>query len=239
MRPSTRSLLVELRKLVDTRAQAALIIAALLLCLAIAALEAALTPTPSLGAVAPTAAAPLYLAAPIAVILSITSEWTRRGALLTFAAEPSRLRVAAAKLGASLILTTGMVLVVVLMALVAAVVALAVRGSGSPLEGLAGVGGVRTVLVTAILSVLTAVAIAFLIPSTAGAVVVFLVFTLAVDSAVQVLGPVGPWLAYNRAVEGVSTGVIGSVPQTAVALVAWLIVPLAAGVVAFSRREVR
>jgi ABC-2 type transport system permease protein len=239
MNRSARALLVESRKLVDTRAQTALIVSALLLCLGIAVLESVLAPEPSVGRVLPTAAAPLYLAVPIAAILSITSEWTRRGALITFAAEPSRPRVAAAKLGASLLLTVGLVLAVSLMAGAAAATALAVRGAASPLAAASGADAVVTVLITASLSVLTAAAVAFLIPSTAAAIVVFIVFTLAVDGVVGALGPVGSWLSYNRAVEGLSTGAVGSVPQTAVALVVWLLVPLVVGVVVFSRREVR
>ncbi|WP_051217805.1 hypothetical protein [Nocardioides insulae] len=122
--PFLRLVRVEWRKMIDTRGgrwllaiTAALVLLAFGLTLLVVGLDDAVV---SAGVFAQVMAVPLSLLLPVLAILIVTSEWSQRTTMVTFAFEPHRLRVVLAKLVA-----------VVCLALVTLVLALALGALGT------------------------------------------------------------------------------------------------------------
>jgi len=97
---------VELRKMADTRAGFWLIVATALISVAIVTIQlfAADPPDQNFQNMFQSTLFPTAVLLPILGILSVTSEWTQRTALTTFAITPRRQRIAAAKLLAAVVL---------------------------------------------------------------------------------------------------------------------------------------
>src|SRR4051794_12207545 len=123
-----RLTLVELRKMVDTRAGfwLQLIVAGLMLVAVTLFCLFGETQDLILRDMFALAVFPAGLLLPIVGILLVTSEWTQRTALITFTLVPRRMRLMAAKLAAGVVL--GVIAVVV--ALVVAIVAILAVGGG-------------------------------------------------------------------------------------------------------------
>ena len=242
--PFLRLVRVESRKLVDTRAGRGLLIAIGIITAGIDALLLATSAPGDLtfSALATTSAAPYGVLLPILGILAATGEWSQRTALITFALEPRRARVAVAKLVAA-----------GLAGLLAAVVALAwppwpmssvccsSRGEGAwafPLAQLAGA-------VLALLLVIS-VGVAFGLALRSGplAIVAFLALPTAwtfTSGLVSGLQPLAPWLdlpmatlplleATMRAADWAHLGTAGLV---------WFGLPFLIGVLRLTRHEVK
>ncbi|MFE4002589.1 hypothetical protein ACFX43_27810 [Nocardioides sp. YIM B13467] len=131
--PFGRLLLVEWRKMTDTRAGRALLIISagmLLLVMGIVVLVAALNETFSLGLSAWSSilTIPLSLLTPVLAIMIVTQEWGQRTNMVTFSLEPSRLRVMAAKLVAVVALAIALIAVALLCGIVGNALAAAVGG---------------------------------------------------------------------------------------------------------------
>lgn len=131
--PFGRLLLVEWRKMTDTRAGRALLIISagmLLLAMGIVVLVAALNETFSLGLSARSSilTIPLSLLTPVLAIMIVTQEWGQRTNMVTFSLEPSRLRVMAAKLVAVVALAIALIAVALLCGIVGNALAAAVGG---------------------------------------------------------------------------------------------------------------
>lgn len=131
--PFGRLLLVEWRKMTDTRAGRALLIISaglLLLAMAIVVLVAALNETVevSLSAWSSILVIPLSLLTPVLAIMIVTQEWGQRTNMVTFSLEPSRLRVMSAKLVAVVALALVLIAVALLCGIVGNVLAAAVGG---------------------------------------------------------------------------------------------------------------
>ncbi|MGN6635377.1 MAG: ABC transporter permease [Oryzihumus sp.] len=106
--PFARLVIVELRKAGDTRAGRWLIGAAIVAAVAgatiLLSVEAAKNLHPSYGDFIAAAAFASMVLLPVVGVLTITSEWSQRTAVVTFALEPSRTRVVGAKLASLLVL---------------------------------------------------------------------------------------------------------------------------------------
>ena len=131
--PFGRLLLVEWRKMTDTRAGRALLIISagmLLLFMGIVVLVAALNDNFSLGLSAWSSilTIPLSLLTPVLAIMIVTQEWGQRTNMVTFSLEPSRLRVMAAKLVAVIGLAVALIAVALLCGVVGNALAAAVGG---------------------------------------------------------------------------------------------------------------
>ncbi|EGD43371.1 ABC transporter permease [Nocardioides sp. WG-D5] len=131
--PFGRLLLVEWRKMTDTRAGRALLIISaglLLLAMGIVVLVAALNETVevSLSAWSSILVIPLSLLTPVLAIMIVTQEWGQRTNMVTFSLEPSRLRVMSAKLVAVVALALVLIAVALLCGIVGNVLAAAVGG---------------------------------------------------------------------------------------------------------------
>ena len=244
--PMRRHILVELRKLVDTRAGLWLLITIAAVTL-VADLVAALaidrndvTFEDFLGVTA----LPQALLLPVLGILTVTSEWGQRTALTTFALEPRRLRVGVAKLVAAVLLGLAFVVIALVVAAAANGLNLAVHGG----EGNWDVGGhtVLELVVLQLLGVVQGVAFGLLIMNTAGAIVAYFVAPTVFSILVNIipgLEGAAPWLDLSTATGpllNTDESVTGTVAaRIAVAALIWIVVPLAVGTWRLLRREVK
>jgi ABC-2 type transport system permease protein len=243
--PFGRVLRVELRKLVDTRAgfwllaAIGIITVAVIVVFLFAADAKDLTYLHFIGATS----TPQSFLLPVLGILAVTTEWTQRTGLVTFTLEPSRARVAMAKLVA-----------VVLVGLLAVVVALGVAAVGN-VAGIVlrdGAGSwdlsaanLRDFSVLQLLGVVQGFAFGMLLMNTAAAIVLYYVLPIAwsvLFSLVGALKDYAPWLDLNTAIEPVFSGnALGGEDwlHVAVAGAIWVLLPFALGLVRLLRREVK
>lgn len=183
---------------------------------------------------------PAALLLPVIGILLVTSEWTQRTALITFALVPRRGRIVTAKLLAALLLG------VLVFALVVAVslVGTAVGGSDDPARwdvSPALLGGTAIYLLSAMV---TGVAFGAAARSSAPAIVAF----FALPILFSLLGEIRPlheafgWLDTTRALSPMANGETLDATEWArvgTALLLWMVAPLVVGTVRLVRGEVR
>ncbi|WP_433531697.1 ABC transporter permease [Micromonospora sp. CA-263727] len=242
-RPSlARLTAVELRKLVDTRAGRWLLITIGLLVALIVGLQLVYTPDaeqtfvnffiPSL--------LPVGVLLPVLGILSITSEWSQRTALTTFALVPRRERVIAAKLAAVVLAALASVLASLALAAVGTLIADATGGAGSwRIEG----SLILHAAVFQVANVLLGAGFGLLLLHTPLAIVTYLVLPIAwsiVGELVRPLRRAAEWLDTGRTLESLfgAEMTAGQWGRLGVSLLVWLGVPLLAGLVRTMRREV-
>lgn len=242
-RPSmVRLTVVELRKLVDTRAGRWLLITIGLVAAGIVTLQLLYAPdaeqtfanffVPSM--------LPVGVLLPVLAILSVTSEWSQRTALTTFALVPRRERVIAAKLVAVVLAALAAVLTSLALAAVGTLVAAATGGAGTwRFDGMlivhAAVFQVATTLIGA--------GFGLLLLHTPLAIVAYLVLPIVwsiLGGLVRPLHRAGEWLDTNRTMEPLFTPELtsGQWQRLVVSLLVWLVVPLVVGLVRTMRREV-
>ncbi|GIJ80759.1 hypothetical protein SAMN05443287_110110 [Micromonospora phaseoli] len=242
-RPSlARLTAVELRKLVDTRAGRWLLITIGLVTALIVTLQVIYTeaPTQTFSNFFVLSLLPVGFLLPVLGILSITSEWSQRTALTTFALVPRRERVIVAKLAS-----------MVLAALASALTSLAVAAVGTLVAGVTGGAGtwriegalVAHAVVFQVAVVLMGAAFGLLLLNTPLAIVAYLVLPTAwsiVGELVRPLHTAAEWLDTGRTMEPLFTADVtaGQWARIGVSLLVWLVVPLAAGLVRTIRREV-
>ncbi|MEH1027151.1 ABC transporter permease [Micromonospora profundi] len=243
-RPSLlRLTTVELRKLVDTRAGRWLLITIGLVVVAIVTLlliygeDAELTFftlfAPSL--------LPVSVLLPVLGILSITSEWSQRTALTTYALVPRRERVVAAKLAAVVLAALASVLVTLAVASVGTLVASATGGAGTWPADIGTLALHATIVQVA--SVLMGAAFGLMLLNTPLAIVGYLLLPTiwtVLGEVVRPLNRPADWLDTSRTMEPLFTSDVtgGQWARLAVSLLVWLVLPLAVGLVRTLRREV-
>jgi ABC-2 type transport system permease protein len=234
-----RLVAVELRKMLDTRAGFWLqvVMVALTLVVVVIRLLVGDAADHTFQSVLDAALQPAAILLPVLGILLVTSEWSQRTGMMTFALVPVRSRVFGAKVVASLVLAVAALAMSV--ALIAVGVLVASGGDGAwsdagPLIGQSAVylttGMVRGVAIGAILLAPTpAIVLLFALPMSWMAVV-----------SLPVFSGVAPWLDNAHAV-GQMTAEVMSGTQWAHAgtsLAIWMVLPLLIGAWRFTRREV-
>jgi ABC-type transport system involved in multi-copper enzyme maturation permease subunit len=243
--PFGRLLHVELRKTVDTRSGRWLLAAIGLITVGVIAVylfnadPESLTFRNFVGVTS----TPQSLLLPVLAILTVTTEWTQRTALVTFTVEPSRIRVVLAKLLAVLALGLLAVVVAVTVAALGNVAGAAfLDGAGSwNLEA----ANARDLVVMQLVAVLQGFAFGMLLMSTPAAIVAYYVLPLLWSAAFALVGALedaAPWLDLNSAIAPLYSGNSLSGDDwahVAVAGTLWVLLPLALGVVRLLRREVK
>jgi ABC-2 type transport system permease protein len=182
------------------------------------------------------AALALSILLPVVAILMLTGEWSQRSAFTTFTQEPRRIRVVNAKLAASLLLGGGA-------AVFGGVVTAAGLGlasaSGRALEADLTAGAITGYLLFVLLNVLAGVALGALLQSSATAIAA----SFALPAAFALLGAasklVAEWIDMSTTFNWVLENEWGGhVPQITFSVLFWVAVPLAAGVIRTTRRDV-
>ncbi|MEO9323202.1 ABC transporter permease [Nocardioides sp. C4-1] len=241
--PFTRVVSVELRKTVNTRAGRWLVGAILGLTAAAMVLFYAIADADEriFENFVGFAATPQGFLLPVLGILLITSEWSQRTAMVTFALVPSRTKVIGAKVIAALLLAT----VAFVGAIVVAALVTAVGGADGGFEGLS-VTVFALFLALQLLTILQGLSFGLILLNTPAAIVAFFVLPIAsniVFSTVPALDGSGPWLDFNTALMPLFNGDFSlsgeQYAQIGVTALIWVVLPFVAGWVRVMRAEVK
>jgi ABC-2 type transport system permease protein len=172
----------------------------------------------------------------------VTSEWSKRTALTTFALEPRRWRVLAAKMvaGGAVALASSALMIVLAFPTTAAVAAGRGGSVGFELEPLTLVGWAASNLVFT----LSGVALGALLLNAAAAIVVYFVASIA-WSFVGVAGDLGAtlasWFDLNATISPLANGELSSesVGPLLASIGAWVGLPFLLGLLRVNRSELR
>jgi ABC-2 type transport system permease protein len=232
---------VELRKMTDTRAGFWLLVGMGVLMLALVIVTAVIGEAEdrTLASFVTAALFPALVLAPIVGILVVTSEWTQRTGMITFALVPHRWRVLGAKAAAGIVLAVATYAA----ALAMAIVATAVAGSGvDDVWSLpATIVGQETVLVTT--SMITGLGFGAMLLSTPAAIVLYfgLPLTFQVLAAIPRLEGPAAWLDGGRSLEPLTEHVMSATEwaRAWTTLAVWMALPVLIGLWRIARNEVR
>jgi ABC-2 type transport system permease protein len=247
--PFGRLVNVELRKAVDTRAGLWLVgvtaglalVADLLIAIILAAQDEAL----AYGDLVAGAAFVCSVMLPVLGIMLVTSEWSQRTAMTTFALEPRRMRIVLAKMVVGVLLTV----FVVAFALVVGLLSNLLYGAlGGTLDWTFGWTGFFAFVATQTMAMLGGFALACMLLNTPAAIVVFFVYKwvlpgiLALGAALMAwFNDLAPWIDFQAA-----QGELYNAPLTSaqwghlvVSGFIWLVVPLVIGLWRIRRAEVK
>jgi ABC-type transport system involved in multi-copper enzyme maturation permease subunit len=247
--PFRRLVQVELRKSYDTRAGFWLLATIGLIVLAAEIIVLAVVTTQdeaiSFGDFIGTAAFLTSFLLPVLGIMVMTSEWTQRTAMVTFALEPRRPRVIAAKALVGVLLTLATVAVSIAIGLVCNLLYAAVEGHA---DWTFGWSDFFAFVITQVLAMLGGFALAALLLNTPAAIVVFFVYKWVLpglfEIGAQLMGwfsDLRPWLDFQSAQQVVwdMSGTAEEWAQLVVSAILWLGVPLYLGVRRVLRAEVK
>ncbi|MCG5442302.1 ABC transporter permease [Micromonospora sp. NIE79] len=234
---------VELRKLVDTRAGRWLLITIGLIAAVVVTLQLiyAEEADQTFGSFFVPSLLPVGVLLPVLGILSITSEWSQRTALTTYALVPRRERVVTAKLVAVMVAALGSVLASLALAAVGTLVASATGGAGTwQLDG----SLILNAVILQVTSVLMGAAFGLLLLNPPLAIVGYFLLPTVWGVLGEMVRPLrGPseWLDTSKTMEPLfsSDALTGEQwGRIVVSLLVWMVLPLAAGLFRTLRREV-
>ena len=239
-----RLVLVELRKMVNTRSGRWLLIAAVLIALVIAVISG-LTGAEedrTLKSAFELTLFPFGVLLPVIGILTATSEWSQRTALTTYALVPKRGRIGVAKLLAAMLLALVALVVCLVMGAVGNVVAMTAGGA----EGSWSISAsdLFQALVANELNLLMGVGFGLLLMSPALAIVAFFalptVFSV-VGELVSSFDKVWAWIdtsvTMQPLMEGSASG--DDWGKVVVSALVWIAIPITLGMIRTNRREAK
>jgi ABC-2 type transport system permease protein len=232
---------VELRKMTDTRAGLWLLIVTAALTLAAVALVCAVGEPPDhrLARLLELALVPSSILLPIVGVLLVSSEWSQRTAMITFALVPQRGRVLVAKLLAGTLLAlAAFVLCVAVAAVATAIMAPDVTGAWSLSAGL---------LFQMLLSVTTGMAMGIgfgaMLLASAPAIVLYFALPIgwSVLGSLSALETAAEWLDGSRSLVPLTSELLSGTQwaRAITTLALWMVVPLVVGWWRIRREEVR
>ena len=246
--PMTRLLKVELRKMFDTRAGFWLMASVGILSVLATAAVVLWAPDEAIDQETFSTAIgfPLSVILPIIALLSITSEYSQRTGLTTYTLVPWRSRVVLAKI----ILT---IAIGVASMFLAVAVGAAGNVAGSAITGLdpvwnVSVGEFGQIVLANVIGMLIGVMLGVVLRSSAAAVVGYFVFSLVLPGALAALAAfqewfrdLQPWVDVNYAIGGLFSDSMTAEnwQQLGVTTLVWVWIPLAIGLRAVLRGEVK
>ena len=235
-----RLVAVELRKMVNTRAGFWLQLATVAITALVVIVRAVVGDAAdhTFASVLGLGLQPAAVLLPVVGILLVTSEWSQRTGMITFALVPVRSRVLGAKLIASLVLAVAMLVMSV--AVVAAGVLVASPGVDGTWSDAAPLIGQSAVYLTA--GMITGVALGAILLASAPAIVVLFALPMAWMAVVSLsfFADVAPWVSTARALSPMQEEVMSATQWAHVgtALALWMLLPLLIGTWRFTRREI-
>lgn len=237
-----RLLVAETRKLFDTRSS--MIMTGILVVLAFALIigrGVTMSEPPKLFTLAGTAAIPFGILLPVLGILTVTGEWSHRTALTTFALEPRRARVLAAKCLPPL----GAAVVSCLFALLIAVPVTAVTAAARGVEATWSITPQSLMGWVAVMALTTAqgLAMGLLLLNAPAAIVIFMAgpplwgFVRQLGAAGETLAD---WLDVNTTTNPLMDGDWNWVAfaRLATSVAVWVAIPLALGALRVTRKDI-
>jgi ABC-2 type transport system permease protein len=175
---------------------------------------------------------------PVAGILLVTSEWSQRTGMITFALVPVRSRILGAKLVASLVLAIAMLAVSV--GIVAAGVLVASPGVEGAWTDAGTLIAQSAVYLTA--GMVTGVAFGMVLLASAPAIVALFALPIAwtAVASLSFLTDAAPWLDTRLALAPMHDEVMSAIQwaHAGTALAIWMLLPLAIGAWRITRREI-
>jgi ABC-type transport system involved in multi-copper enzyme maturation permease subunit len=247
--PFTRLVQVELRKMFDTRAGRWLLIsiAATTALVLVIQLWVVLAQDMSVtfGDFGGGANIPMNVLLPVLGIMSVTSEWSQRTAMVTFSLEPSRSRFLRAKFVSTLLVA----LVAVLVGLGLTILANAVYAglSDNPVTWELSPFQIFCFFLLYVFSMATGFVFGTLLLNTAAAIVIYFVYSFIVPGLMELgtlldwFKDIRPWIdfanAQNPIIEADVSGKEWA--QLATSGLIWLVLPLVIGVWRVLRAEVK
>ncbi len=185
---------------------------------------------------------PVGLLLPVVGILAVTGEWSQRTTLSTFALEPRRERVIAAKLSAAVLMAAGVVVASLAWATLANVIAPLVTDADGSWSFSAEAFG--RILLFQTVNVLIGTAFGLALLSTPLAIVLYFILPTLwtiLGSTISALETPAEWLDLQNTttplIDGDLTGEAWGQLGTSLAL--WLLVPLAFGLWRVTRSEIK
>jgi len=235
-----RLVAVELRKIVDTRAgfwmQVATVAITALVVIVRLAVGAAADHT--FASVLDVGLKPAAVLLPVAGILLVTSEWSQRTGMITFALVPVRSRVIGAKLIASVVLAVAALAVSV--GIVAAGVLVAAPGVDGTWSDAGTLVAQSAVYLTG--GMVTGVAFGMVLLASAPAIVALFALPIAwtAVASLSFFADAAPWLDTRLALGPMPQEVLSTTQwaHAATALALWMLLPLVIGTWRITRREV-
>ncbi len=249
--PFSRLFRVELRKSADTRAGRWLIGVTIGLCLLAEVIFLIVAAThddaeASFGDFVAVSAFVSSVLLPVLGIMLVTSEWSQRTAMTTFALEPRRMRIVLAKMLAGMALTLFVIVFALVVGFVCNVLLGAFRPQGS--DWTFGFTGFLGFLITQTFAMLGGFALASLLLNTPAAIVVFFAYKWVLpvllfwgSALMDWFDHLRPWIDFQAA-----QGELYDLPMTGsqwghlvVSGIIWLVIPLAIGLWRIRRAEVK
>ncbi len=240
--PFSRLTRVELRKMADTRAgfwllaAIGLVTAAIIVIFFLAAPDEERTFLNFMGITA----TPQGFLLPVMGILLITSEWGQRTGLTTFALEPSRPRVIAAKVTAALLVGLAAIVVAIGLAALATVAG----GQEGAWDNI-GVDDLGKFALLQLSGLLQGLAFGLLLLNSAAAIVLYFVLPIAFNIVASIwtaMQDVAPWLDLGTSQQPLFSGTNLSGEewaQLATGSALWILLPLLVGLFRVMRAEVK
>ncbi len=231
-----RLVAVELRKMLNTRAGFWLHVAtvALTVVAVIARSVAGDATDHTFASVLSVGLLPAAVLLPIAGNLLVTSEWSQRTGMITFALVPVRSRIVGAKLIASILLSLAMLVTAV------AVVAAGVAAAGGTWSGAGTLIAQSAVYLTT--GMVIGVAFGTILLASAPAMVALSALPImwTAVASLSLFASAAPWLDTRLALTPLHEEILSATQwaQAGTALVLWMVLPLLIGIWRITRREV-
>jgi ABC-2 type transport system permease protein len=235
-----RLVAVELRKMVNTRAGFWMQIATVAITVLVVIVRSVVGDAAdhTFASILDVGVKPAAVLLPIAGILLVTSEWSQRTGMITFALVPVRSRVLGAKLVASLVLAVAMLVMSV--GVVAAGVLVASPGVDGTWSDVAPLIGQSAVYLTG--GMVTGVAFGMVLLASAPAIVVLFALPIAwtAVASLSFFADAAPWLDTRLALGPMPQEVMSTTQwaHAGTALALWMLLPLLIGTWRITRREV-
>ncbi|HEY3527664.1 MAG TPA: ABC transporter permease [Nocardioides sp.] len=248
--PFGRLVQVEARKLADTRAGRWLLIAIAALTVVVLGIQLAVVVANDVSVTYLDfllgANTPMGILLPVLGIMSVTSEWSQRTAMVTFTLEPSRLRVIAAKFVCVMILSVVALVVGLVIGAFANVLYGAMSGD-TVVWGNVGTIAVDYLLVW-VLGMATGFAFGMVFLNSPAGIVLFFVYSFVLPAPFEIgahlLGwfhDIRPWIDFNNAQGPLLDATIhgNEWAQLVTSGLIWLVLPFLIGLARIQRAEVK
>ena len=248
--PFGRLVRVELRKLADTRAGRWLLISIVALTLLVLGIQMAVVLGndlhPKFVDFLQGMNTPMGILLPVLGVMSVTSEWSQRTAMVTFTLEPSRVRVVSAKIVSLLVISVLALAVGLLLGSLANVL---YGGLSGNVAVWGSVGKyVAYYLLLYVFGMLTGFAFGAVFLNSPAGIVVYFVYSFVLPGLLILAGQlmawfenIRPWIDFNNDQNDLIDGSVhgsGWAHLFTGALV-WLVLPLALGILRIRRAEVK
>lgn len=246
--PLSRIIKVELRKMFDTRSGFWLMMSIGIL--ALLATIGVIIFAPSSGqtynSFGAAVGVPMAILLPVVAILSVTGEWSQRTGLITFTLVPHRNQIITAKMISAVIVGVVSMLLAFAIGAIGNVIGSSIHGVSTVWD--TGFKDFLCIILANVLGLMVGFMLGVLIRNTPGAIVAYFVYSFVLPGIFGALAAyqhwfekIQPWVDFKFALTKLYNGgpSVEQWGQIGVSAIPWLILPLAFGLWAVLRSEVK